>query len=113
MRLTDFCIPQLKAEGPSRTCDESKEEEENVNSLREQPVGEFLGVSGIPNFETPTHKPQTLTPTLDERTCWTVGECGMADGCRGSTLSVRLNDLPGPIKRVNMEKKKKRMLDGR
>ena len=29
-RLTDFCITQLKAQGPSRTCNESKEEEEEV-----------------------------------------------------------------------------------
>ena len=27
LRLTDSCITQLKAEGPSRTCNESKEEE--------------------------------------------------------------------------------------
>ena len=30
MRLRDSCITQLKAQGPSRTCDESKEEEEEV-----------------------------------------------------------------------------------
>ena len=28
LRLIDSCITQLKAQGPSRTCDESKEEEE-------------------------------------------------------------------------------------
>ena len=28
LRLTDFCITQLKAQRPSRTCDESEEEEE-------------------------------------------------------------------------------------
>jgi len=28
VRLIDFCITQLKAQGPSRTCNESKEEEE-------------------------------------------------------------------------------------
>ena len=28
LRLIDSCIPQLKAQGPSRTCNESKEEEE-------------------------------------------------------------------------------------
>ena len=28
LRLIDFCITQLKAQGPSRTCNESKEEEE-------------------------------------------------------------------------------------
>ena len=28
LRLVDFCITQLQAQGPSRTCNESKEEEE-------------------------------------------------------------------------------------
>ena len=28
MRLIDSCISQLKAQGPSRACNESKEEEE-------------------------------------------------------------------------------------
>ena len=28
LRLIDFCITQLKAQGPSRTCNESQEEEE-------------------------------------------------------------------------------------
>ena len=28
LRLIDSCLTQLKAQGPSRTCDESKEEEE-------------------------------------------------------------------------------------
>ena len=28
LRLIDSCITQLKAQGPSRTCDESKEEQE-------------------------------------------------------------------------------------
>ena len=30
LRLIDFCITQLKAQGPSRTCNESKEEVEEV-----------------------------------------------------------------------------------
>ena len=30
LRLIDFCITQLKAQGPSRTCNESKEEEEEA-----------------------------------------------------------------------------------
>ena len=34
LRLTDFCITQLKAQGPSRTCDESKEEEEKQCGAR-------------------------------------------------------------------------------
>jgi len=28
LRLTDSCITQLKAQGPSRTCNESEEDEE-------------------------------------------------------------------------------------
>jgi hypothetical protein len=30
LRLIDFCITQLKAQGPSRICNESKEEEEDL-----------------------------------------------------------------------------------
>ena len=30
MRLIDSCVTQLKAQGPSRTCNESKEEEEEA-----------------------------------------------------------------------------------
>ena len=30
LRRIDSCITQLKAQGPSRTCNESKEEEEEV-----------------------------------------------------------------------------------
>ena len=30
LRLIDSCITQLKAQGPSRTCNESQEEEEEV-----------------------------------------------------------------------------------
>ena len=31
LRLIDSCITQLKAQGPSRTCNESKEEEEGFS----------------------------------------------------------------------------------
>ena len=34
--LIDFCIAQLKAQGPSRTCNESKEEEECASGSKEQ-----------------------------------------------------------------------------
>jgi len=40
MRLIDSCITQLKAQGPSRTCNESKEEEEEVR-------GDYRGTSLI------------------------------------------------------------------
>ena len=41
MRLIDSCITQLKAKGPSRTCNKSKEEED------ERAVGMELGVRGL------------------------------------------------------------------
>ena len=34
VRLIDACIPQLQVQGPSRTCDESKKEEEEVCLFR-------------------------------------------------------------------------------
>ena len=34
LRLIDSCITQLQAQGPSRTCIESKEEEEEERHLR-------------------------------------------------------------------------------
>ena len=34
LRLIDSCITQLKAQGPSRTCNESKEEEEVIKERR-------------------------------------------------------------------------------
>ena len=36
MRLIDSCITQLKAQGPSRTCNESKEEEEEGRRRTEE-----------------------------------------------------------------------------
>ena len=33
LRLVDFCITQLKAQGPSRTCNDSKEEGRRVTWL--------------------------------------------------------------------------------
>ena len=40
-RVIDFCITQLKAQGPSRICNESKEEEEIAASTSSggQPLG--------------------------------------------------------------------------
>ena len=35
LRLIDFCITQLKAQRPSRTCNESKEEEEEAHQCGE------------------------------------------------------------------------------
>jgi len=36
LRLIDSCITQLKTQGPSRTCNESKEEEEDLEGDRRQ-----------------------------------------------------------------------------
>jgi len=33
LRLVDSCITHLKAQGPSRTCNESKKEEEEADGL--------------------------------------------------------------------------------
>jgi len=38
LRLIDSCITQLKAQGPSRTCNESKEEEEKTVTGRKHAV---------------------------------------------------------------------------
>ena len=43
LRLIDSCITQLKAQGPSRTCDESKEEEEEGRDLAEERDAEVDG----------------------------------------------------------------------
>jgi len=42
LRLIDSCITQLKAEGPSGTCNESKEEEDTCTV-----VGQILVVRGV------------------------------------------------------------------
>jgi len=34
LRIVDLCITQLKAQGPSRTCNESKEEEEEEEGAK-------------------------------------------------------------------------------
>ena len=55
LRLIDSCITQLKAQGPSRTCNESKEEEEEpVTSLLE---GEMLGISRSKSSSSPYSSP--------------------------------------------------------
>ena len=39
LRLIDSCITQLKAQGTSRTCDESKEEEATLTLTLNQAIG--------------------------------------------------------------------------
>jgi len=36
LRLIDACITQLEAQGPARTCNESKEEEKDLDYMNEQ-----------------------------------------------------------------------------
>ena len=49
LRLIDSCITQLKAQGPCRTCDESKEEEE----ARSHPENHLIRmVVGNANYNT-------------------------------------------------------------
>jgi len=48
LRLIDSCITQLKAQGPSRTCTESKEEEEVFGTERIMPT-------------TPQSEPQSIS----------------------------------------------------
>ena len=43
LRLIGSCITQLKAQGPSRTCNESKEEEEEELRVRRAHAGPFGG----------------------------------------------------------------------
>ena len=42
LRLIDSCITQLKAQGPSRTCNESKEEEEEDTLASKENVANAL-----------------------------------------------------------------------
>ena len=56
LRLIDSCIAQLKAQGPSRTCNESKEEEES-KPMWTHVSGEAKGASlmGVSLFHVPSH----------------------------------------------------------
>ena len=88
LRLVDSCITQLKAQGPARACDESKEEEEEEE---EQDDSSTLGRGGSPGGDprasqsvstrihvssrtSPTRKrPNPIGPPLDTRHRPTVG----------------------------------------
>ena len=63
LRLIDFCITQLKAQGPSRTCNESKEEKK------------VEGGEGV------SFQPWDLMVLDNKRACWwktvTVSESGL------------------------------------
>ena len=79
LRLIDSCITQLKAQGPSRTCNESKEEEEKgFGCVGEGNVVEGLGFCG---------KGTSVFPDFGERGHRCCGMQGRGDsggsGCRG------------------------------
>ena len=63
LRLIDYCITQLKAQGPSRTCNESKEEKK------------VEGGEGV------SFQPWDLMVLDNKRACWwktvTVSESGL------------------------------------
>jgi len=55
LRRIDSCITQLKAQGPSRTCNESKEEEKKKNLAVEGAVG-----VGVPPLEALVNQPRDV-----------------------------------------------------
>ena len=65
LRLVDSCITQLKAHGPSRTCNESKEEEEDgaqgVDRHYMYDEYRFLDLRGrlVPNADAPSEGEST------------------------------------------------------
>jgi len=64
LRLIDFCITQLKAQGPSRTCNESKEEKKSmrrrglwVSQQRGRLLSSSLLLSSIERSDTKVYEP--------------------------------------------------------
>jgi len=47
LRLIDSCITQLKAQGPSRTCNESKEEEEEDSGEQKAPASREASLQSL------------------------------------------------------------------
>ena len=67
LRLIDSCITQLKAQGPSRTCNESKEEEEGYH--RELEDGDELGQGRLVHHVRPRRtSTRPLTKSIREFT---------------------------------------------
>jgi len=62
LRLIDSCTTQLKAQGPSRTCNESKEEEEEEPRVKEA-INES-DKSGGANRKTPPPAPHVCPGTF-------------------------------------------------
>ena len=51
LRLVDSCITQLQAQGTSRTCNESKEEEEKAMAGSSDSAALFTCSTGVPHSE--------------------------------------------------------------
>ena len=64
LRRIDSCITQLKAQGPSRTCNESREEKEEATNLQHhtQVFLASMGGEGRAGEETPHPDPSPLIP---------------------------------------------------
>ena len=51
LRLIDSCITQFKAQGPARTCNESKEEDEEEEENVEYPASTLWMLAEASNFD--------------------------------------------------------------
>ena len=65
LRLIDSCITQLKAQGPFKTCYESKEEEEEEECLCDKGGNERAGDERWGVGSTPVLKRDSISPLLD------------------------------------------------
>jgi len=75
LRLVDSCITQLKAQGPSRTCNESKEEEDHGfphtyteafsrGTLKRTPLYKIKTLNPKPRTPKPNPEPETQNPII-------------------------------------------------
>jgi len=64
LKLIDFCITQLKAQGPSRTCNESKEEVSPQSPAVSRSLPQSPAVSrSLPRAAAPPGRPPATGPT--------------------------------------------------
>ena len=93
LRLIDSCITQLKAQGPSRTCNESKEEEEETCSLR----GEVASI-----LLTPPRKTEASTPCLGAHPAFPAWEFQAILRPHCVSLSRKFEDTGAPCRPVTI-----------
>ena len=92
MRLIDFCITHLEAQGPSRTCNESKEEAHTPpprwfqsNLLRDEPLpSEVRTTSNVARTSIWKTRPES---GFDCLMCATLGRRRMHDAATGGRSS--------------------------